>query len=172
MAEQRITPAIEQAAQAVVNLINSRPHGPSCAEIAEIMQQSAIRNQRVSSSRDLAPEETSLPAQLRSAIAAECTASRACVEREDGRASDDAAVVYQQRLTELLALISRIPNQPRTFEDIVLLAEVAFHFAECDDKGRMAEIDDDDLFLSAAARVVQAVLDFAGMRHGLPSAVE
>jgi hypothetical protein len=134
------------------------------------MRQSAIRNQRVSSARDLAPEETSLPAQLR--IAAECTASHACVEREDGRASDDAAVVYQQRLTELLALISRIPNQPRTFKDIVLLAEVASHFAECDDKGRIAEIDDDDLFLSAAARVVQAVLDFAGMRHGLPSAVE
>jgi hypothetical protein len=159
MAEQRITPAIEQAAQAVVDLINNKPQSPTLAEVMEILWQSAIG--KVSLARGPAPEETSLPAQVRSAMAAESTASRGCVEREDDRASDGAEVVYQRRLTELLVLISRIPNQPRTFEDIVLLAEVAFHFAECDDNGRMAEIDDDDVFLSAAARVVQAVLDFA-----------
>jgi hypothetical protein len=63
-----------------------------------------------------------------------------------------------------MTLAMRIPSPPRRFEDLALLAEVALHYADCIGERRMKELDDDDVFVSSAARLIEAVLQFAKVR--------
>ena len=58
-----------------------------------------------------------------------------------------------------------MPNPPRTFADIALMAEIAFHYADHEVNGCMEELDDDDKFISSSARLIEAVLHFAEARH-------
>jgi len=150
-----------QAAQAIVDLINSRPQSPAAAEIAAIIEQCTDGGQVL--------ETSPLPQQLRAAMAAETAAGTACYELPDGPALDSAVALYDRCHAEVLALARQIPSPPRRFEDLALLAEVAFHYADCIGEGQMKELDDDDVFMSSAARLIEAVLQFARVRPRVAS---
>jgi hypothetical protein len=141
----------EQAADAILALINSRPRNPTSAEIAAVIRQFSPQD---------AAEETPLAAQIRAAMAAKEAADEACAKPLDGPAFDEAEALCDQRRAELLVLARRIPSPPHTLEHVALLAELAFHFAVRDRNGRMEELEDDDMFMLFSARLIEAVLQF------------
>ena len=66
------------------------------------------------------------------------------------------------QLTSPSELRSRIPPISASigFEDLALLAEVAFNYAEHDLNGRMAELDAYDVFLFSTVQLTKTVLQF------------
>jgi hypothetical protein len=54
------------------------------------------------------------------------------------------------------------------FEDLALLAEVVFHYSTHNLNERMEEPDDNDVFLSAAARLIEAVRQFPEHHQAAP----
>jgi hypothetical protein len=68
---------------------------------------------------------------------------------------------------------AQVANPPGSYGDVVALAEIVRSGADVRRDGRMAELDQDDVFQRPAARLVEAVLQFAGRdrpSHCQPSA--
>src|SRR5262245_303678 len=143
---------VDLIAKAIVDLNNSKPRNPTQAEIAATIEPLLCLESP-------ALETSPLAAQVRAALAAETAAREACAKLPNGSAFDEAQALCDQRHAEVVELVSRIPSPPRRIEDLVLLAEVAFHYAERDRNGRMTELDG-TLADSAAARLIEAVLRF------------
>jgi hypothetical protein len=72
-------------------------------------------------------------------------------------AANDKIDRWMAKLDELEA---QIPNPPRSYVDLVILAEIARAGADVGGDGRMAELDDNDCFERPAARLIEAVLQF------------
>jgi len=152
-------PAIAAAAADIHTLINSMPRSPTKDELAGIIAKVALRASDASVPK-LRAERDALAAEIRAALSPENAAVAACGELL-GPAFDRAEALLEKCSEELRALASQIPSPPRTFDDLALMAEVAFHYADHDVDGRMEELDDDDLFHASAARLIEAVLEFA-----------
>src|SRR5215510_7477116 len=123
---------VDLIAKAIVDLNNSKPRNPTQAEIAATIEPLLCLEGPAS-------ETSPLAAQLRAALAAETAAREACTKLPDGPAFDEASDLIEQRHAEVVELVSRIPSPPGRPEDLTLLAEVAFHYAERDRNGRMRE---------------------------------
>lgn len=120
--------------------------------------------------RDLAPPERGgnhsasrdtgrLATDLRAAMVRESELS-VTMDVPDGPAYDEARAAYEANWQHLRALVAQIPSPPRTFADIALRAEVAFHCSGGGSDGTMSELDAKDIFLWSAAHLVQSVLQF------------
>src|SRR5262245_57540265 len=82
-------------------------------------------------------------------------------------AEHDAAEAEVMRWTATLKeLEAQVPNPPRSYADLVLLAEIGRHGANLGRDGRMAELDANDVFARPAARLIEAVLHFTGSDIG------
>jgi hypothetical protein len=146
----------KQAAAAVVALINARPHSPTQAEIANIIAKAVERG------RAPAPARSELGDKIRAAIALAAAAEEAEVKLEMGSDGCRAAELTTcQRWAELRALEAKIPNPPRSFEDVLLRAEIA-HFSAGKLIDGSLEFDCDDCAVSSAARLIEAVLHLGG----------
>jgi hypothetical protein len=159
MSQHPITPA-DHAAQAIVDLINVSPRSPTKQEIAAII--SKISSPCPHSIAE--PGHTELGRKIREAIARVDEAQRLCFSFDD----DNEAANHQrdEREAELSALEAQIPNPPRSFWDIVARAQIAYLGAdkECDDE-RIMVAHSDDCFEGPAVRFIEAVLQFAEVRH-------
>jgi hypothetical protein len=163
-AEITSNPAITVAAAEFHTLINSKPQSPTKDELATIIAKAALPAPDASVPR-LRAEWEALAAEIRAAMAQEDAAIAACGDLDAGPAFDKADALVDKCRDELRALVARLPNPPRTFADIALMAEIAFHYADHEVSGCMEELDDDDKFISSSARLIEAVLQFAEARH-------
>jgi hypothetical protein len=109
----------------------------------------------------LRAEWDALAAEIRAAMAREDAAIAAYGKLLPGPECDRAEAIVEKCDRELRALIAQLPSPPRAFGDLALMAEIAFHYADHDVNGRMEELDDDDVFHASAARLIEAVLQFA-----------
>ena len=65
---------------------------------------------------------------------------------------------------EVAALEAEIPNPPRCYEDLIARAEVAFHGGDVVG-GKLMEAEcDEDVFIGPAGRLIEAVLQFGGVK--------
>lgn len=96
---------------------------------------------------------------IRSAIERLQEAERLSFET-NGREGEQAV---EQGWADLQALEDQIPRPPRSIEDIVLQAEIAFFATDKTGGGDLLELDSVDVFERSAARLVQSVLQLAGM---------
>ena len=110
-------------------------------------------------------ENAELATEIRAAMARKTAAETACGKLHAGPEFDRAGALAHKRCDELRALVARLPNPPRTFGDLALMAEIAFHHAVRDANGRMHALDDDDMFNLSAARLIEAVLQLGEVRH-------
>jgi hypothetical protein len=82
---------------------------------------------------------------------------------------DEAATARMEAATARLnELANGLPTRPSSFADIVLRAQVARCHADKDLQGRLVGLSDDDRVDSeqeSAARLIAAVLDYAGIDH-------
>jgi hypothetical protein len=156
MSEHPISPT-DYAAQAIVRLINSSPRTPSRTQIANVLLKCGWH--------DASDESAELATEVRAAMARADAATAACGNLHAGPAFDKAEALAIKRSDELRALVARLPSPPRTFGDIALMAEIACHYADRDANGRMEDLDDDDGFHASAARLIEAILQFAEARH-------
>ena len=109
------------------------------------------------------PRGTTRASALRAKIA-EATAEdvlSAAVDAEYDQASFELAL-REQRIKDLEA---EIPSPPVCFEDLIARAEIAFHGGDVQD-GKLVEAEDEDLFTGPAGRLVEAVLQFGGVKAG------
>jgi hypothetical protein len=99
------------------------------------------------------------------AVVAEIGAQDELVQQLEG----PAKTICQKRLAAAFArfedLQARLPNVPRTFADLVLLAELAYRWARKAPNGKLSSLADgaapNEYF---AARLIDAVLTMAGPR--------
>lgn len=144
-----MTDHIATCAAEIVALINASPRTPRVDEIAAVIV------------RTVAPAfvaDSPLVAEAR-----EIAASIAAAEKLADEEACDAAITEAH--ADLQDLDERIPRPPCSFADLVARAQVAYAGAEVRDDGSMAEADNPDLFEGPAARLVEAVLQFAGAQR-------
>jgi hypothetical protein len=149
---------VSTAAAAIVALINERPQSPRQDEIEAIIAK-------------VAPAAPALHvSELRHRI-------RAAIARVDEaeRAGEDAAdAVASTGWDELYRLEEQIPNPPQSFADLLIRAELAYFGADKErDDRTMSALEKGDCLGGPAARLIEAVLQFAGSdiategrRHG------
>jgi hypothetical protein len=141
--------AVSAAAAEIVALINSRSQSPWPHEIEAIIAK-------------VAPAEA--PALHVSELGHKIRAAIARVDEAERPASgDDAAIaVASTRWDELYRLEEQIPNPPQSFADLVIRAELAYFGADKDPDDRtMSALENGDCFGGPAARLIEAVLQFA-----------
>ncbi len=156
--------ATQQAAAEIVALINSRSQSPWPHEIEAIIAKAIAPDRQPS---------TLLP-KVREAVARLNEGFQFLGPQHPGSEEEDAAEAeVSRRQAALEELEKQDPNPPHSYGDLVALAEIARAGAEVRCDGRMAELDQRDVFQRPAARLVEAVLQFAGRdmpSHCQPSA--
>ena len=156
--------ATQQAAAEIVALINSRSQSPWPHEIEAIIAKAIAPDRQPS---------TLLP-KVREAVARLNEGFQFLGPQHPGSEEEDAAEAeVSRRQAALEELEKQVPNPPHSYGDLVALAEIARAGAEVRCDGRMAELDQRDVFQRPAARLVEAVLQFAGRdmpSHCQPSA--
>jgi hypothetical protein len=140
--------SVEQAATAIIDLMNSRPQCPGRDEIEAILKKMTWA--RIDGSVVLEVRRVS-------ALLAERERAAGKLKGAAFHAANAERARWQARLDELEA---QVPNPQSSFSDLVVLAEIAHAGAEVGEDGRMAEIDEPDIFERPAARLVEAVLQF------------
>jgi hypothetical protein len=151
--------SVIEAATAIVALINSRAQSPWPQEIEAIIA-------KIAPGEAPARHASELGHKIRAAIARadEAEQAMAALSRE---AFEAASALADQRHAELDLLEERLPNPPMTFGDIVIRAELANFGADKDrDKRTMSALHKGDCFERPAARLIEAVLQFAGRSIG------
>ena len=147
----------QEAAAAVVALINSNPRSPRQEEIEAIIAKA------VSSLPEPSAGSSPLLPKIREAVIRlnEAFDVQGKVHPYD-KAADDAA---QARIDEfqdaLEELEDQIPSPAQSFSDLVAWAEIAHAGADVRRDGTMAEAEQDDVFSRPAARLIEAVLHLA-----------
>jgi hypothetical protein len=139
-----MTDHIAAAAAEIVALINASPRTPRVDEIAAIIARAAAPAPAADS--PLLARAQEIYARLKS------TATL------NGREAD---AVIDKAFEDLQALEAEIPRPPRSFADLVALAQVAFAAGEVQEDGTLAETANGDIFEGPAARLVEDVLRFA-----------
>ena len=131
-------------------MINSRAHSPWPHEIEAIIA-------KVAPAEAPALHVSELGHKIRAAIARVDEAERSTP------GVDAVDAVVSPRWDDLRLLEKQIPNPPMTFSDLVIRAELAYFGADKDPDDRtMSALENGDCFGRPAARLVEAVLQFAG----------
>jgi hypothetical protein len=137
---------VEQAAAAIVKLINAKPRTPTVAEIEAVIAKAVPPVMTAS---------TLLP-QVRQTVARLAEAERVAGELElISKADFDAA---SAEVDGLRAELRALEDQAAGAGDLVALAAIAKAGADVGFDGKMEELDLDDAFERAAARLIEAVL--------------
>jgi hypothetical protein len=110
-----------------------------------------------------APSVSPLVLKIREAIALARAAERADCEigSDDKEGEAITLALVEQRHEELFALVDQIPDPPLSFEDSLIHAEVAHHFADKDGDGRLI-INDWDYIAGPSARLIRSILQLGG----------
>ena len=147
----------EQAAAAIVNLINSQPHSPRQADIAAIVARAVADPMKPMPvpAQSVSP----LVLKIRAAIGLADAAEQADCEVASHDIEDEArsTALVEQRNAELYELVAQFPDPPCSPEHGLIRAEVAYHFADKDAEGRLI-FNDDDCTAGPAARLIKAIL--------------
>jgi hypothetical protein len=126
-------------------------------------------------SRPVSPRQDEIEAIIAKALVGEITQRRSPLHEEIKRVANEYCEAFeidddlrvQERQAELAALEAQIPNPPRAFADIVARAEVVYFGAEKErDDERTMVPQDADCFMGPADRLIEAVLQFAGVYNG------
>jgi hypothetical protein len=148
----------EQAAAAIVNLINVRPTSPRQDEIEAIVARVVIP-----AAISYSDEQAKLLEAIQECLAAEEALDEATHDRVDAVEPEgwDAADAHY---TDALSRVGELAEQLaiRSFSDIVLLAQAAWCYVDKTADGN--GIDAADNVEAAQARVVAAVLQLAGIK--------
>ena len=143
----------EEAAAAIVALINSSPRSPRQDEIEAIL------------ARIMPAPATDVPiSDLRIRLRKAMANSDAALQRASrllGAEFDIAEAERVQWGDEIAAMEKEIPNPPRCFEDLVARAEIARYGGDVVDGKLMEAEDEEDVFLGPAGRLIEAVLQFS-----------
>jgi hypothetical protein len=155
---------IQEAAAAIVALINSSPRSPRQDEIEAIIARDVIEAiiARIGSVPAQAAPISDLRIRLRKAMAKADAALDASCKLLDGPEFATAEAELSTWNDEIAAMESEIPNPPRCFEDLVARAEIARHGGDVVDGKLMEAEDEEDVFLGPAARLIEAVLKYRG----------
>ena len=145
----------EEAAAAIVALINSSPRSPRQDEIEAILA-------RIMPAPATDVPISDLRIRLRKAMANSDAALRVASRLPPGAECDLAEAERAQWLDEIAAMEAEIPNPPRSFEDLVARAEIARYGGDVVAGKLMEAEDEEDVFLGPAARLIEAVLQFSG----------
>ena len=152
--------SVSTAAAAIVGLINSSPRSPRQEEIEAIIAK-------------VAPAEA--PALHVSELGRKLRADLARFDAWLGKDVSDADWddVFASDWDEIYRLEAQIPNPPRSFADVVARAELAYFGADKGPDNRTMDLDEGDCWEGPVARLIEAVLQFAGSdiaaegrRHG------
>jgi len=152
--------SVSTAAAAIVGLINSSPRSPRQEEIEAIIAK-------------VAPAEA--PALHVSELGRKLRADLARFDAWLGKDVSDADWddVWGSDWNEIYRLEAQIPNPPRSFADVVARAELAYFGADKGPDNRTMDLEEGDCWEGPAARLIEAVLQFAGSdiategrRHG------
>jgi hypothetical protein len=149
--------SVQEAAAAIVRLINSSPQSPRQEEIEAIIAKAL--QPAVSGAAPASPLLTRIretAARLEDAF--EAHAKVIPGDPVEGTAEDRV----EQIEAELEALEGEIPSPPQSFADLVAWAEIARAGADVRDDGTLGEASAPDVFERPAARLVEAVLQFGG----------
>jgi hypothetical protein len=136
----------KQATTAILELINSRSTSPRQDEIEAIVARAGLTVMDT-----LSDDEARVIEAIHEFIAAQRALENAGDDDEDEEARFAAA---ERRVGELA---ERLPTPTRSFTELVLLTQVAHCYACRDD-----EADPDQV---AAARLIQAIHEFAGIQY-------
>jgi hypothetical protein len=147
--------SVQQAASAIVALINSSPRSPRQEEIEAI-----IANVAPSGTAPATP----LLMKIRETAArlGEAFDVQGKVHPADKAADKAAQARIDEFQDELDQLEDQIASPPQSFADLVAWAEIARSGADLHTDGTMGEAEEDDVFLRPAARLIEAVLQFGG----------
>lgn len=164
------TLSVEQAASAIVAMINARAASPTLAEIAEVIAKALapatsakpVHSALAQQIRTLLPE---LQAAILAKTGADARAIGAGVDPDEFPEHIDASRHAEQLETDLAVLVDKLWSSPvRSFEDVVLIAEIAQHKAlDWVTHGESDGLLDPACYdLEAYGRLTMAVLALAG----------
>ena len=159
------TLTIEQAAAAIVELINGRFGSPRKDEIEAIVARAV--GPAFLETTSFTDGQARLLEAVRECVAAERALDEAGektiaeLTREEYEAADARFTAAEERVDKLAA---ELPNPLRSSADVALRAWVAFCHADKDPHGRLAGLSDDETDQAAAtsARLIEAVLRSSG----------
>jgi hypothetical protein len=143
--------SIQEAASAIVALINSKPTSPTRDEIEAVLRCADFRAPFL-----LSPSLASIHEVIARLREANVIAGKLLAGPEFD-AAEAEVIRWEERLEELEA---RIPNPPRSPHDILLRAVVARYFDGVAD-GPMESLGG-DVFERRAARLIESVLQWHG----------
>ena len=149
----------QEAAAAIVRLINTSPRSPRVEEIEAILaciapdaHVCASGNTRTSLLRTKIAEAT---AQADKAL-------HVSAGLLDGAEYDLAEADLNFWKERLKKIEDEIPNPPQCFEDLVARAEIAWYGGDIVDGRLMEAEDEEEVFIGPAGRLIEAVLQFPG----------
>ena len=145
---------IQEAAAQIVALIHSSPRSPRQDEIEAIIAGVGA------TAPEEAPPISDIRIRLRKAMA-KADAAFQISNHLLGAEFDIAEAEGLQWQAEIAAMEEEIPNPPRSFEDLVARAEVARYGGDIVDGKLMEAENEEDVFTGPAARLIEAVLQFA-----------
>jgi hypothetical protein len=151
---QALSSPHQEAAAAIVALINSSPRSPRQDEIEAILGRIGAAPAHEASISDLR-------IRLRKAMEKADAALQVACHLLPGTECDLADAERARWLEEIAAMEKEIPNPPRCYEDLAVRAEVARYGGDVVDGKLMEAEDEEDVFLGPAGRLIEAVLQFA-----------
>jgi hypothetical protein len=154
---------MQEAAAAIVALINSSPRSPRQEEIEAILARVGT-----APTREARPI-SDLRIRIRKAIAQAEAALHVVGELPAGPKFELAQADLNTWEDEIAALEDDIPNPPRSYDDLLARAEVARHGGDVVDGKLMEAENQEDVFVGPAARLVEAVLQYRGAQPGAAS---
>jgi hypothetical protein len=156
--------SVQQAAEAIVALINASPRSPRIEEIEAVIAK-CVPSNAVASPAPTPP----LLAKIRDAARRLEETFDVYGKIRPGDPNEDTVTAKLDQIqAELEDLEGKIPSPPRSFVDLVAWAEIARAGAGIHKDGTIAETQEDDVFQRPAARLMEAVLQMGACGHGPP----
>jgi hypothetical protein len=155
---------IQQAAAEIVQLINMRPTSPRQDEIEAIV----ARASGPALPATLSEVQTQLREAIQEYVATEKVldeANRARLDEKDPQQHRAIQVRFEVALDRVGELADQLPAPARSITDVVLLAGVVYCHDDKNDDGSLRNLDHDCPDERARARLVEAVLEYAGINY-------
>lgn len=154
--------SVNQAADAIVALINAQPRSPRADEIAAVIARATMA----------APveigETTELSLEIRRVIK-EIDANNATLNtlQEEGPAWDECQRQINANQARLDELVARMPETPRSFGELLTVAEIAYHWWEKELGGGLVGLDIENPCPDEywPPRLILAVMTMGGRIH-------